>query len=124
MKRISILAVALLAAGPALSADLLAVYREATLQDAVYAAAKAQYIAAQERLPQGRALLLPNVNFGAGADYNNADAQYKNSTFPSGNREFYDYKYGVTLTQPLYNTQSAATYEQAQLQARQAQNQL
>ncbi|HEV8645907.1 MAG TPA: type I secretion protein TolC, partial [Burkholderiales bacterium] len=51
-------------------ADLLAVYREASLQDAVYAAAKAQYIAAQERLPQGRALLLPNVNFGAGANYN------------------------------------------------------
>ncbi|MGQ0579996.1 MAG: TolC family outer membrane protein, partial [Betaproteobacteria bacterium] len=61
MKRISILCTALLAAGPALSADLLAVYREAAVQDAVYAAAKAQYIAAQERLPQGRALLLPNV---------------------------------------------------------------
>ncbi|HEV8644434.1 MAG TPA: channel protein TolC, partial [Burkholderiales bacterium] len=70
MKRISILVAALLAAGPAFSADLLAVYREASLQDAVYAAAKAQYIAAQERLPQGRALLLPNVNFGAGANYN------------------------------------------------------
>ncbi|MGQ0578031.1 MAG: TolC family outer membrane protein, partial [Betaproteobacteria bacterium] len=45
----------------AFAADLLAVYREAAVQDAVYAAAKAQYIAAQERLPQGRALLLPNV---------------------------------------------------------------
>ncbi|HWH46345.1 MAG TPA: hypothetical protein VN664_01000, partial [Burkholderiales bacterium] len=44
-------------AGPAWSADLLAVYREATLQDAVYAAAKAQYIGAQERVPQARALL-------------------------------------------------------------------
>ncbi|HKQ24829.1 MAG TPA: channel protein TolC, partial [Burkholderiales bacterium] len=65
MIRISILVAALLAAGPALSADLLAVYRDATLQDAVYASAKAQYIAAQERLPQARALLLPNVNFGA-----------------------------------------------------------
>ena len=52
MKCFSILAVALLAAGPALSADLLSVYRDATLQDAVYASAKAQYIAAQERLPQ------------------------------------------------------------------------
>ncbi|HKQ24542.1 MAG TPA: channel protein TolC, partial [Burkholderiales bacterium] len=49
----------------AFAADLLAVYRDATLQDAVYASAKAQYIAAQERLPQARALLLPNVNFGA-----------------------------------------------------------
>jgi outer membrane protein len=124
MKRISILVAALLAAAPALSADLLSVYREATLQDAVYAAAKAQYIAAQERLPQGRALLLPNVNIGAGSDYNNADAQYKNSTFPSGKREFYDYRYGVNVTQPLYNSQNAATFEQAKIQVRQAQTQL
>jgi len=38
----------------AFAADLLAVYREASLQDAVYGSAKAQYIAAQERLPQAR----------------------------------------------------------------------
>jgi outer membrane protein len=113
MKRISILAAALLAAGPALSADLLAVYREASLQDAVYGSAKAQYIAAQERLPQGRALLLPNVSFGAGANYNDVNVEYKNSTFPSGNRDFYDYNYGVTVTQPLYRSQNALTYEQA-----------
>ena len=124
MKRISILAAALFAAGPALSADLLAVYREATLQDAVYASAKAQYIAAQERLPQGRALLLPNVNFGAGAHYNSLDTEYKNSTFPSGNRDFHDYNYGVTLTQPLYRSQNALAFEQAKIQVRQAQTQL
>lgn len=113
------------AAGPALSADLLAVYREATLQDAVYASAKAQYIAAQERLPQGRALLLPNVNFGAGAHYNSLDTEYKNSTFfPSGNRDFHDYNYGVTLTQPLYRSQNALAFEQAKIQVRQAQTQL
>src|SRR5260370_2855801 len=115
MKRIQIFAVGLVAVGPALSADLLAVYREATLQDAVYASAKAQYIAAQERLPQGRALLLPNVNFGAGTDYNNVDAQYKNSVFPSGNREFYDYRYGVTVTQPLYSSQNVAVFEPANI---------
>jgi outer membrane protein len=124
MKRISILVAALLAAGPAFSADLLAVYREASLQDAVYAAAKAQYIAAQERLPQGRALLLPNVNFAAGANYNSLEAEYKNSTFASGNRDFHDYNYGVTLTQPLYRSQNAVTFEQAKIQVRQAHTQL
>jgi outer membrane protein len=111
------------AAGPALSADLLAVYREASLQDAVYAAAKAQYIAAQERLPQGRALLLPNVNFGAGANYNNLDIEYQNSTFASGKRDFHDYNYGVTVTQPLYRSENALTFEQAKIQVRQAQTQ-
>ena len=40
----------------AFAADLIAVYREATLQDAAYASAKARYIAAQERLPQVKAL--------------------------------------------------------------------
>jgi len=124
MKRISILAAALLAAGPALSADLLAVYREATLQDAVYASAKAQYIAAQERLPQGRALLLPNVSFGAGAHYNDLDTEYENSTFASGKRDFHDYNYGVTVTQPLYRSQNAVAFEQAKIQLRQAQTQL
>ncbi|HWA13728.1 MAG TPA: channel protein TolC, partial [Burkholderiales bacterium] len=57
----AMLAVVLTAAPCAHSADLLGVYREAQLQDAVYAGAKASYIAAQERLPQSRALLLPNV---------------------------------------------------------------
>ena len=108
----------------AFAADLLAVYREATLQDAVYAAAKAQYIGAQERLPQARALLLPNVNFGAGANYNDLNSEYKNSPFSSGQRDFYDYNYGVTLTQPLYRSQNAVTFEQAKIQVKQAQTQL
>jgi outer membrane protein len=108
----------------AFAADLLAVYREASLQDAVYGSAKAQYVAAQERLPQGRALLLPNVNFGAGANYNDLDTEFKNSTFASGRRDFYDYNYGVSLTQPLYRSQNALAYEQAKIQVRQAQTQL
>jgi len=108
----------------AFAADLIAVYREATLQDAAYAAAKAQYIGAQERLPQGRALLLPNVNFGAGTNYNDVDVEYKNSTFASGRRDFYDYNYGVTVTQPIYRSQNMAIYEQSKIQVRQAQTQL
>jgi outer membrane protein len=122
MKRISILAAALLAAGPALSADLLAVYREALVQDAVYASAKAQYRAAQERLPQGRALLLPNVNFDAAAAYHSLDGQ--ESAVAIGKRDFHDYNYGVSVTQPLYRSQNALTYEQAKIQVRQAQTQL
>ncbi len=124
MRRVSILAVALLAAGPALSADLIAVYREATLQDAAYASAKAQYIGAQERLPQGRALLLPNVNFGAGTNYNDVDTAFENSAFVSGRRDFYDYNYGVTVSQPIYRSQNMAIYEQSKIQVRQAQTQL
>ena len=107
-----------------LATDLLSIYREAQVQDATYAGAKAQYIGAQERLPQARALLLPSVNFGAGTHYNDVDARYPSSIFPSGRRDFYDYNYGVNVTQPLYRRQNDATYEQARVQVRQAQNQL
>ncbi|MBC8006928.1 MAG: channel protein TolC, partial [Prolixibacteraceae bacterium] len=61
----------------ALAADLISIYREAQVQDATYAGAKAQYIGAQERLPQARALLLPSVNFGAGVNYNIVDTDYR-----------------------------------------------
>lgn len=123
MRRISLLVGALFA-GQAASADLLTIYREAQVQDSTYAGAKAQYIGAQERLPQARALLLPSINFGAAGHYNWVDTTYKNSTFPSGQRDFFDYNYGLNVTQPLYRRQNSATYEQAKVQVRQAENQL
>ena len=108
----SLVLVLMLGAGePALAADLLSIYREAQLQDATYAGAKAQYIGAQEKLPQARALLLPNVNFGAGSHYNETDNAYSPPIFPRGRREFYDYNYGVNVTQPLYRRQDDATFE-------------
>src|SRR6185295_11916417 len=124
MRRIAIL-VGTLLAGQAFAADLLTIYREALIQDSTYAGAKAQYIGTQERLPQARALLLPNINFGAGAHYNDVNADYPNNpAFPSGRFDFYDYNYGVNVTQPLYRRQNDAIYEQAKVQVRQAQNQL
>ena len=97
-KKMLALGLMLGAAESVFAADLLSIYREAQVQDATYAGAKAQYIGAQERLPQARALLLPSVNFGAGAHYNSVDTEYKNSVFPSGKRDFYDYNYGINLT--------------------------
>jgi outer membrane protein len=102
------------------AADLLSVYKEAQLSDAVYAASKAQYIAAQELLPQGRAQLLPNVNFQAGTNWNSVETEYNNSFFSSGKRDYYDYNYGVTVTQPIYRPQNSLAYEQAKIQVRQA----
>ncbi len=124
MIRISMLATALLAAVPVYSADLLSLYKEAQIEDAQFAAAKAQFIAAQERLPQGRALLLPNVNLGAGYSLNRLDIDYDSSLFPSGTRDFSAYNYGVTVTQPLYRRENSVTYEQARTQVRQAESQL
>ncbi|HVY06302.1 MAG TPA: hypothetical protein VHB46_10025, partial [Burkholderiales bacterium] len=88
MKRITFL-VAALFANQAGAADLMSIYREAQVQDATYAGAKAQYIGAQEKLPQAKALLLPSINFGAGTHYNSADTDYPNNAFPSGRQNFY-----------------------------------
>src|SRR5258708_24271983 len=48
-------------AQPSLAEDLLQVYRDAQKYDAVYFAARRTLEAGREKLPQGRALLLPNV---------------------------------------------------------------
>ncbi len=58
---------ALLIAGAALhtpihAADLMETYRQALEEDALYSAARAAHMAAQERLPQGRAGLLPTLS--------------------------------------------------------------
>ena len=124
LKKMLALALMLGAAESIHAADLLSIYREAQVQDATYAGAKAAYIGAQEKLPQARSLLLPNINFGAGAHYNEVDTDYPSKVFPSGRHEFYDYNYGVNLTQPLYRRQNNATYEQAKVQVRQAESQL
>src|SRR5438445_12218124 len=48
-------------------ADLLQVYRDAQANDAQFASARAQMVASQEKLPQGRSGLLPQVNGTVGA---------------------------------------------------------
>ena len=120
-----VMALAIAAAAPASGADLLGVYREAQVQDAVYAGAKAQYIAAQERLPQGRALLLPNVNFGAGTHYN--DVEHRRT--PAGLclraarlLRLQLRHHGDPAALPA--AKQPATYEQAKIQVKQAENQL
>ena len=123
-KKLPALVLILGAAQTAVAADLLSIYREAQVQDSTYAGAKAQYIGTQEKLPQARALLLPSINFGAGTHYNETDSHYHTPNFPPGRHDFYDYNYGVNITQPLYRRQNNATYEQAKVQVRQAQNQL
>src|ERR1700682_1784236 len=121
-KKLPALVLMLGAAQSAVAVDLLSIYRDAQVQDSAYAGAKAQYLGTQEKLPQARALLLPSLNFGAGAHYNDTESNYQTPTLPTGRRDFYDYNYGVNITQPLYRRQNNAIYEQAKVQVRQAQN--
>jgi len=124
-KKILALAWMLGAGGSAFATDLITLYREAQLQDSTYAGAKAQYIGAQEKLPQAKALLLPSVNFAAGTRYNEVNTDYPNNPgIAAGRNEFYDYNYGVNVIQPLYRRQNVATVEQAKVQVKQADTQL
>jgi outer membrane protein len=114
--------------GPLRAEDLLGVYREAVVQDPVFAAARASYVAAKERLVQGRALLLPNVNATANVNYNNVDTQYDNtpqdSNVQQGRFDYESHGAGVNLTQPIYQPTRKAQYDQAGIQVNQAQDQL
>ena len=108
--------------GNASAFDLLDVFRQAQLNDASYAAAKAQFQAQQERLPQARAGLLPNASFDAAYNYNDLDVQYSPAGpgFNSGRRDFDSYDYGVSISQPLFRRQNKLTYDQAKIQVSQA----
>lgn len=106
------------------AADLLEVYHAAQGQDSVFAAAQAARRAGQEKLTQGRSLLLPNVNFSANSTYNDVNTQYRGTTiFSSGDKRYNSHGYGVSLVQPLFREQNWATYTESELQVAQTEAQ-
>ncbi|MDP1940605.1 MAG: TolC family outer membrane protein, partial [Gallionella sp.] len=105
-------------------ADLLDTFHSAQRNDPVFAAARAAQQAGQEKLPQGRALLMPSVNLTANSTYNDQTTQYKGVTpFPGGNNRYNSHGYGVTLVQPLYRQQNWIAYSAAELQVAQSEAQ-
>jgi outer membrane protein len=106
---------------PAAAEDLLQVYREAQRYDAAYAAARFNVEAGRERLPQGRALLLPTLNLTADARRTRSELDSRDpSVLPSSTRFPESAGYTLTLTQPLFRYQSWLQYEQAGHQVKQA----
>ena len=101
------------------AADLLSVYREAQKEDAVFAAARANLSAGQEKLPQGLSGLLPSLTVSGNTLYNDRDLQFRNGT-PSANARFNSNGLNVTATQPLFRAQNWITYEQAKNQVSQS----
>jgi outer membrane protein len=101
--------------------DLLQVYRDAQGYDAVYAAARHNVAAGRERLPQGRALLLPTLNLSANAQRAWIDAESRDTAVqPSVSREPRSTSYTLTLAQPIYRPQNNLQYRQAEHQVAQA----
>ena len=104
---------------PAPAADLISIYREAQSADAVYAGARASYQAGQEKLPQGRAGILPAITLSANTQYNDRDLQFRGGA-PASSARYNSNSLNVTATQPLYRLQNWITYEQAKNQVTQA----
>ena len=109
------------AALPAAAEDLLQVYRDAQRYDAVYGAARFSLEAGRERIPQGRALLLPSLNLTANLAAQRIELESTQELIvPSFVRSPTSSGYTFTLTQPLYRPQNLAQRDQAEYQARQA----
>lgn len=109
-----VLAAALLAWLPmpsALAADLLQVYRDAQANDAQFASARSQLLATREKLPQGRAGLLPQIAGTAGAQRTMADYSSPVDT----TRYFNSNTWALQLTQPLFRWDRWETYKQGEL---------
>jgi outer membrane protein len=101
--------------------SLLEVYRDARNYDAQFASARYALQAGIEKLPQGRALVLPTVNLTASTNASRFDANSHNEqVIPSFNRNFTNAGLTLTLTQPVYRPQNWLQYEQGELQVRQA----
>ncbi|MBU1482444.1 MAG: TolC family outer membrane protein, partial [Gammaproteobacteria bacterium] len=102
------------------AADLLDIYHAAQSQDAVFASARAAQQAGQEKLTQGRSLLLPSVTLNANTTKNNLTTNYYDPEGQiregSGTWKYNTHGYGVTLTQPLFREQNWAAYNQSELQ--------
>jgi outer membrane protein len=117
--------VLLLAGGNgAFAADLLDVYRQARSSDPTYSAARGAWAAAQERIPQARAGLLPLASVSASAQYNDRTINFRDDTVPRSNGSFGSTGLSLSVSQPLYRKQNGIVYDQALTQVEQADAQL
>jgi outer membrane protein len=104
--------------------DLLETFRAAQANDPVFAVARATQQAGQEKLPQGRSLLLPNISLNANSTFNDNTTQYRGaSILPGGHNRYNSHSYGVNFTQPLYRQQNWLAYSEAELQVAQTEAQ-
>jgi hypothetical protein len=114
------LAAAVVASASCAAEDLMDVYREAQRNDPTLAGARANWEATQERVPQARAGLLPNVSLTASTNANYFGTGIDTDPHVSVNRGFGFGGLTVSAAQPLYRYANTVAYSQAVEQVRQA----
>jgi len=90
------------------SVGLFQAYQLAEQHDAIIAAARAQRDAGREKLPQGRALLLPSLSLDS--------SYYQNSSQTTSTDQYNSSGYGISLSQPLFRRENVVAYRQSRLQ--------
>ena len=121
---LSLLAALAIAGGAphAFAADLLEVYRDAQAFDAPYAAARAARDAGLEKLPQGRAGLLPTLGLSANTTRNDLESKSR-ATGLTSRADYNSHGWSVSLSQPLFRWQNWVGYQQGELAAASAEAQ-
>lgn len=96
------------------------IYEQAQLHDPSWAAARYANTAAQEKLEQGKALLLPTVSISGSANHSDTNIRYtgSNTVFRNNNQaeKFDTVNYGLNINQPLYRKQNMVQYQQSAIQ--------
>ena len=101
--------------------SLMDVYNLALKNDAQLASARAGMQATKEKVPQTRALLLPNLSLIANTQYNKATTGVDGASDTKDN--YNSHSWGATLSQPLFNLGSWFSYGQAKAFSGQAEYQ-
>lgn len=122
-KALSLVVAAGFAAGTAWGADLVSVYRDAVAYDAQFAAARASLEAGREKLPQGRAGLLPTVGLSANTNWNKYDYHRRSDPPVDAAYKYNTNAWSVSLSQPLFRWQNWVGYNQAEISVAQAEAQ-
>ena len=111
---------ALMVSASCAAEDLMQIYREAQQNDPGIAAARANWEATQERVPQARAGLLPNAALSANANANYFGTNLDSNPHIGINRNFGLGGLTVSASQPLYRYANSVAYSQAVEQVQQA----
>lgn len=113
---------------PLHAADLMEIYREALEQDTQYSSARFAHQAAQEKLPQGRAGLLPTITLAGVRRRQYIDIQSVGGVGVAGvvrpsEVVIDNQSLTITATQPIYRKENFVIYEQSKIQVAQADSQ-
>lgn len=109
-----------LSSGAWAATDLLNAYRDAIAYDAQFASARAGADAGREKLPQGRAGLLPSINATANTTWNKTETTRRTTPPGYSNLNYNSHGWTATLTQPIFRWQNWMQYQQGELGAAQA----